>query len=171
MKRKITKVKDYHGVLMDTLSDVLAEHFPLPGQSALGAKKKKVCGGAIPWDCATLDSTAVIENASVPNRCSFVCSSRALFQIMERIWSHSARSSRYLRTSAILLNILIIKCVFFSVPIIGVYLFYLFTAATNKQIPGNSSRALRDNRRLLLAAVHRNASPVRNCSQTPGELQ
>ncbi|GAA6076093.1 centromere protein K [Tachysurus ichikawai] len=45
MKRKITKVKDYHGTLMETLSDMLAEHFPLPGQSALGTKKKK---GVVP---------------------------------------------------------------------------------------------------------------------------
>lgn len=42
MKRKITKVKDYHGTLMETLSDMLAEHFPLPGQQAVGTKKKKV---------------------------------------------------------------------------------------------------------------------------------
>lgn len=41
MKRKITKVKDYHGTLMETLSDMLAEHFPLPGQQAVGTKKKK----------------------------------------------------------------------------------------------------------------------------------
>ncbi|MCI4393832.1 hypothetical protein PGIGA_G00161990 [Pangasianodon gigas] len=45
MKRKITKVKDYHGTLMEMLSDMLAEHFPLPGQQALGTKKKK---GAVP---------------------------------------------------------------------------------------------------------------------------
>ncbi|TSK17970.1 Centromere protein K [Bagarius yarrelli] len=45
MKRKITKVKDYHGTLMEMLSDMLNEHFPLPGQAALGSKKKK---GAVP---------------------------------------------------------------------------------------------------------------------------
>ncbi|XP_058235898.1 centromere protein K [Hemibagrus wyckioides] len=45
MKRKITKVKDYHSTLMETLSDMLAEHFPLPGQSAVGTKKKK---GTVP---------------------------------------------------------------------------------------------------------------------------
>ncbi|KAK3511067.1 hypothetical protein QTP70_030097 [Hemibagrus guttatus] len=45
MKRRITKVKNYHSTLMETLSDMLAEHFPLPGQSAAGTKKKK---GAIP---------------------------------------------------------------------------------------------------------------------------
>ncbi|KAI4896439.1 hypothetical protein NFI96_026899 [Prochilodus magdalenae] len=41
MKRKIAKVKDYHGNLMETLSDMLAEHFPLPNQQAVGTKKKR----------------------------------------------------------------------------------------------------------------------------------
>ncbi|XP_062866512.1 centromere protein K isoform X2 [Trichomycterus rosablanca] len=41
MKRKIAKVKDYHGSLMETLSDMLAEHFPLPTQQALATKKKR----------------------------------------------------------------------------------------------------------------------------------
>ncbi|KAF5909281.1 centromere protein K, partial [Clarias magur] len=41
MKRKITKVKDYHGTLMETLSDILAEHFPLPGQQPVGTKRKQ----------------------------------------------------------------------------------------------------------------------------------
>ncbi|XP_072513578.1 centromere protein K [Salminus brasiliensis] len=42
MKRKITRVKDYHGNLMETLSDMLVEHFPLPNQQAVGSKKKRV---------------------------------------------------------------------------------------------------------------------------------
>ncbi|KAM9454940.1 centromere protein K [Clarias gariepinus] len=41
MKRKITKVKDYHSTLMETLSDMLAEHFPLPGQQTVGTKRKQ----------------------------------------------------------------------------------------------------------------------------------
>ncbi|KAL7852419.1 hypothetical protein SRHO_G00182040 [Serrasalmus rhombeus] len=45
MKRKITRVKDYHGNLMETLSDMLAEHFPLPNQQAVGTKKKR---GTVP---------------------------------------------------------------------------------------------------------------------------
>ncbi|KAI5629122.1 centromere protein K [Silurus asotus] len=45
IKRKISKVKDYHGTLMEILSDMLVEHFPLPGQQAVATKKKK---GAVP---------------------------------------------------------------------------------------------------------------------------
>ncbi|XP_060754947.1 centromere protein K [Neoarius graeffei] len=57
MKRKITQVKDYHSTLMETLSDVLAEHFPLPNQQALGTKKKK---GAVPDYGANLISLSEI---------------------------------------------------------------------------------------------------------------
>lgn len=57
MKRKITKVKDFHGTLMETLSDMLAEHFPLPDQQALGTKKKK---GAVPDYGANLISLSEI---------------------------------------------------------------------------------------------------------------
>ncbi|KAG9262574.1 centromere protein K [Astyanax mexicanus] len=41
MKRKITRVKDYHGNLIETLSDMLAEHFPLPNQQTVGSRKKR----------------------------------------------------------------------------------------------------------------------------------
>lgn len=61
MKRKITKVKDFHGTLMETLSDMLAEHFPLPDQQALGTKKKKVRFLIIPWGC-TIDDTLAVGN-------------------------------------------------------------------------------------------------------------
>lgn len=41
-KKKIQKMKDYHDRLMETLVDVLAEHFPLPTQETNADKKKKV---------------------------------------------------------------------------------------------------------------------------------
>uniref|UniRef100_A0A674ET06 Centromere protein K n=1 Tax=Salmo trutta TaxID=8032 RepID=A0A674ET06_SALTR len=40
-KKKIQKMKDYHDRLMETLVDVLAEHFPLPTQETNADKKKK----------------------------------------------------------------------------------------------------------------------------------
>lgn len=42
MKRKINNLKDYHGILMEMLSDMLAEHFPLPDPLGNGTKKKRV---------------------------------------------------------------------------------------------------------------------------------
>lgn len=41
MKRKINNLKDYHGSLMEMLSDMLAEHFPLPAPQGNGTKKKR----------------------------------------------------------------------------------------------------------------------------------
>ncbi|XP_051560612.1 centromere protein K isoform X1 [Myxocyprinus asiaticus] len=41
MKRKINNLKDYHSSLMETLSDMLAEHFPLPDPQGNGTKKKR----------------------------------------------------------------------------------------------------------------------------------
>ncbi|XP_029114998.1 centromere protein K isoform X2 [Scleropages formosus] len=41
MKKKIQKVKEYQDHLLDTLSDVLEEHFPLPQQAGNTNKKKK----------------------------------------------------------------------------------------------------------------------------------
>lgn len=41
-KKKIQKMKDYQNRLMETLADVLAEHFPLPTQETNADKKKKV---------------------------------------------------------------------------------------------------------------------------------
>ncbi|XP_061088460.1 centromere protein K [Conger conger] len=41
MKKKIQRVKDYHDNLMETLSDILAEHFPLPQQEGNANKKGK----------------------------------------------------------------------------------------------------------------------------------
>ncbi|XP_036805330.1 centromere protein K isoform X1 [Oncorhynchus mykiss] len=40
-KKKIQKMKDYQNRLMETLADVLAEHFPLPTQETNADKKKK----------------------------------------------------------------------------------------------------------------------------------
>ncbi|XP_055757618.1 centromere protein K-like [Salvelinus fontinalis] len=40
-KKKIQKMKDYQNRLMETLTDVLAEHFPLPTQETTADKKKK----------------------------------------------------------------------------------------------------------------------------------
>ncbi|XP_038816051.1 centromere protein K-like [Salvelinus namaycush] len=40
-KKKIQKMKDYQNRLMETLADVLAEHFPLPTQETTADKKKK----------------------------------------------------------------------------------------------------------------------------------
>ncbi|KAL4639966.1 centromere protein K [Arapaima gigas] len=40
MKKKIQKVKDYQDSLLDTLSDILEEHFPLPHQQENTKKKK-----------------------------------------------------------------------------------------------------------------------------------
>ncbi len=42
MKRKINNLKDYHSGLMEMLSDMLAEHFPLPDPQGNGTKKKRV---------------------------------------------------------------------------------------------------------------------------------
>ncbi len=42
MKRKISNLKDYHSSLMEMLSDMLAEHFPLPDPQGNGTKKKRV---------------------------------------------------------------------------------------------------------------------------------
>ncbi|KPP75822.1 centromere protein K-like, partial [Scleropages formosus] len=42
MKKKIQKVKEYQDHLLDTLSDVLEEHFPLPQQAGNTNKKKKL---------------------------------------------------------------------------------------------------------------------------------
>ncbi|KAL1282261.1 hypothetical protein QQF64_001064 [Cirrhinus molitorella] len=41
MKRKINNLKDYHSSLMEMLSDMLAEHFPLPDPQGNGTKKKR----------------------------------------------------------------------------------------------------------------------------------
>ncbi|KAJ8264282.1 hypothetical protein GJAV_G00147340 [Gymnothorax javanicus] len=41
MKKKIQRVKDYHDNLLETLSDILAEHFPLPQQEGNVNKKRK----------------------------------------------------------------------------------------------------------------------------------
>ncbi|XP_043093830.1 centromere protein K [Puntigrus tetrazona] len=41
MKRKISSLKDYHSSLMEMLSDMLAEHFPLPDPQGNGTKKKR----------------------------------------------------------------------------------------------------------------------------------
>ncbi|ROL50039.1 Centromere protein K [Anabarilius grahami] len=41
MKRKINNLKDYHSSLMEMLSDMLAEHFPLPDPLGNGTKKKR----------------------------------------------------------------------------------------------------------------------------------
>nr|XP_055051834.1 centromere protein K [Misgurnus anguillicaudatus] len=41
MKRKIYNLKDYHGSLMEMLSDMLAEHFPLPAPQGNATKKKR----------------------------------------------------------------------------------------------------------------------------------
>ncbi|XP_036407588.1 centromere protein K, partial [Megalops cyprinoides] len=41
MKKKVQKVKDYQDTLLETLSDILAEHFPLPVQEGNANKKKK----------------------------------------------------------------------------------------------------------------------------------
>ncbi|XP_056625810.1 centromere protein K [Triplophysa dalaica] len=41
MKRKINNLKDYHSGLMETLSDMLDEHFPLPDPRENGTKKKR----------------------------------------------------------------------------------------------------------------------------------
>ncbi|XP_076839334.1 centromere protein K isoform X2 [Brachyhypopomus gauderio] len=60
MKIKITKVKDYYGNLMETLSDMLAEHFPLPSQQAAGTKKKRV--GFFPQSSSLHTFTDVIGN-------------------------------------------------------------------------------------------------------------
>ncbi|XP_031655854.1 centromere protein K-like isoform X1 [Oncorhynchus kisutch] len=40
-KKKIQKMKDYQNRLMETLADVLAEHFPLPTQETNADKKEK----------------------------------------------------------------------------------------------------------------------------------
>lgn len=42
MKRKINNLKDYHSGLMEMLSDMLAEHFPLPDPQGNGTKKKRI---------------------------------------------------------------------------------------------------------------------------------
>lgn len=42
MKRKIHHLKKYHSSLMEMLSDMLAEHFPLPDPQGNGSKKKRV---------------------------------------------------------------------------------------------------------------------------------
>ncbi|XP_026865782.2 centromere protein K isoform X1 [Electrophorus electricus] len=59
MKRKITKVKDYHGNLMETLSDMLAEHFPLPSQQLVGTKKKR--GAAAVSGTALISLSEILE--------------------------------------------------------------------------------------------------------------
>ncbi|KAG1933535.1 centromere protein K [Pimephales promelas] len=41
MKRKINNLKDYQSSLMEMLSDMLAEHFPLPDPVGNGTKKKR----------------------------------------------------------------------------------------------------------------------------------
>ncbi|XP_030634823.1 centromere protein K [Chanos chanos] len=41
MKRKIQTVKDYQSRLMDTLSDMLTDHFPLPEEQANTSKRKR----------------------------------------------------------------------------------------------------------------------------------
>ncbi|KAJ8365816.1 hypothetical protein SKAU_G00146470 [Synaphobranchus kaupii] len=41
MKKKIQRVKDYHDDLLETLGDILAEHFPLPQQEGNANKKRK----------------------------------------------------------------------------------------------------------------------------------
>ncbi|XP_064171885.1 centromere protein K [Anguilla rostrata] len=41
MKKKIQRVKDYHDNLLETLSDLLEEHFPLPHQEGNAKKKRK----------------------------------------------------------------------------------------------------------------------------------
>uniref|UniRef100_A0A8C7MT38 Centromere protein K n=1 Tax=Oncorhynchus kisutch TaxID=8019 RepID=A0A8C7MT38_ONCKI len=41
-KKKIQKMKDYQNRLMETLADVLAEHFPLPTQETNADKKEKL---------------------------------------------------------------------------------------------------------------------------------
>ncbi|CAB1344605.1 unnamed protein product [Coregonus sp. 'balchen'] len=41
-KKKIQKMKDYQDRLMETLADVLEEHFPLPTQETNANKKKKL---------------------------------------------------------------------------------------------------------------------------------
>ncbi|XP_041960542.1 centromere protein K [Alosa sapidissima] len=41
MKRKIKKMKDYQATLMETLSDLLEEHFPVPDQGRGTAGRKK----------------------------------------------------------------------------------------------------------------------------------
>ncbi|XP_066517594.1 centromere protein K [Hoplias malabaricus] len=57
MKKKISRVKDYHNSLMDTLSDILTEHFPLPNKEAFHTKKKR---GTVPNFEANLISLSEI---------------------------------------------------------------------------------------------------------------
>ncbi|XP_073803937.1 centromere protein K isoform X3 [Danio rerio] len=57
MKRKIHKLKEYHSSLMEMLSDMLAEHFPLPDPQENGSKKKR----AAAYDAAEINLISLSE--------------------------------------------------------------------------------------------------------------
>ncbi|XP_056331887.1 centromere protein K [Danio aesculapii] len=57
MKRKIHKLKEYHSSLMEMLSDMLAEHFPLPDPQGNGSKKKR----AAAYDAAEINLISLSE--------------------------------------------------------------------------------------------------------------
>lgn len=57
MKRKIHHLKKYHSSLMEMLSDMLAEHFPLPDPQGNGSKKKR----AAAYDAAEINLISLSE--------------------------------------------------------------------------------------------------------------
>lgn len=107
MKRKINNLKDYHSSLMEMLSDMLAEHFPLPDPQGNGTKKKRV-GATV---TSQLDQRILDFDLFRLLLMNIGFRFFRLLHMMQRLtWFHSVRLSRYVQISIIRINNSFLYC-------------------------------------------------------------